>query len=928
VELADLVAELNKQGVHDVSTSTLDRALYSADASLYRVVPMAVARPRHSDELLAILEAARLVRLPVTMRGAGTSIAGNAVGPGIIVDTRRHLHRVLKIDEDARTATVQPGTGHAQLQRAAAKFGLRFGPDPSSHSRCTIGGMIGNNACGSRALGYGRTSDNVVRLDVAYGNGERSSTQGGSRTADALAGLVAGHLAHVRRNFGTFSRQVSGYAMEHLLPENGPRVDRFLVGSEGTLSIVLEAEVALVPEDPHRTLIVLGYPDMASAADAVPALLAAYRPRLVACEGLDSRIVDLVRGQGRSVPDLPRGGGWLFVEVGGGPDAQSVAAAVAAAAQPLESRLILDASESAALWRIREDGSGLAARSLSTPAHAGWEDAAVPPARLGAWLREFEELLTSHGLEGIPYGHFGDGCVHVRINFGFGVGESSLREFMVAAAERLTELGGSLSGEHGDGRARSELLPLMYDRVSMDLFARAKAICDPDNVLNPGVVVQPAPLDADLRPARPRKDVASQLRLTHDGGSLAAAVHRCTGVGRCVAANGGALMCPSYEATREEKDSTRGRARVLQEALDGSLVHGLADPAVHDALDLCLACKGCSTDCPTGVDMATYKSEALAQRYRGRLRPRSHYTLGRLPQVAPTLSRFADLANRALRWSLVVRLARSVAGIDARRSLPSLAPRSLSRSARRVHSYSLDGYRPDVWLWGDTFTEYFLPGSGLATIRVLEAAGLSVGLIRERACCGLTLVTTGQLNRARRTVTEAIRVLEPYVASGTPVVGVEPSCLATLRSDAVELTDDRRAVDVAAGLLTVAELVSRVGWEPPSLAGITVVAQPHCHHAAVIGWDADQALLERAGARVVRVSGCCGLAGNFGMERGHYEVSKAVAETNLLPTLGRHPEAIVLADGMSCRHQLKDLAGVTTLHLSELFASRLGDDVS
>lgn len=928
MDVGDLLSELTQRGVHDVSASTLDRALYSSDASLYRVVPQAVARPRHPDELIAILDVARTTGVPITMRGAGTSIAGNAVGPGLVVDTRRHLNRILAIDREARTAKVQPGVGHAQLQRAAAPHGLQFGPDPSSHSRCTIGGMIGNNACGSRALGYGRTSDNVLRLDVAYGNGEHTSASAGSATGRALAELAAGSLAHVRRNFGTFSRQVSGYALEHLLPERGTDVARFLVGSEGTLALVLDADVILVPEDRHRTLVVLGYPDMASAADAVPALLSGHGSRLVACEGLDSRIVDLVRGQGRRVPDLPCGRGWLFVEVAGGPDSTSVAAALGKEGQCLDSRLILDAGEVAALWRIREDGSGLAARSLSSPAHAGWEDAAVPPNRLGAWLREFEELLRLHRLEGIPYGHFGDGCVHVRINFGFGAGDSSLQDFVTAAAERLKEFGGSLSGEHGDGRARSELLPIMYDSASMDLFARAKAICDPGNLLNPGVIVRPAPLSADLRPARPRTDLASRLRFTHDEGSFAGAVHRCTGVGRCVTVEGSGQMCPSYEATREEKDSTRGRARVLQEALDGSLVRGVGDPAVHDALDLCLACKGCSSECPTGVDMATYKSEVLAQRYRGRLRPRSHYTLGRLPQVAPVLSRFAALANRTLRWSPVQGAVKSAAGIDSRRSLPGLAPRSLSRSVRRARSFSLEADRPDVWLWGDTFTEYFLPESGLATMRVLEAAGLRVGLVRQRACCGLTLVTTGQLDRARRTVTEAIRVLEPYVASGVPVVGVEPSCLATLRSDALELADDRRAAHVASGLLTVAELMSRLDWEPPSLSGVTVVAQPHCHHASVIGWDADEALLERAGARVVRVSGCCGLAGNFGMEIGHYEVSKAVAETNLLPTLRRHPDAVVLADGMSCRHQLKDLAGVATLHLSELLASRLDDDLS
>ncbi len=661
----DLVEELRGRGVADVSDSTLTRALYSSDASLYRVVPRAVVRPRHPDELLAILDASRATGVPVTMRGAGTSIAGNAVGPGIVVDTLKHLNHVLAIDPDARTATVQPGVVHADLQRAAAPHGLRFGPDPSTHTRCTIGGMIGNNACGSRALGYGRTVDNVSGLQVAFGTGEELSISGtpdsvgwfstsSPGVAEGLSALVDEHLAHVRTSFGRFSRQVSGYSLEHLLPERGRRLDRFLVGSEGTLGLVLEATVDLVVEESQRLLVVLGYPSMAEAADAVPALLAAAGGRMVACEGLDARIVDLVRAKGNAVPALPRGAGWLFVEVTG-EDAASVGARLVAESSAVDSRVVTDAAESAALWRIREDGAGLAARSLRTPAYSGWEDAAVPPEHLGAWLRDFDELLRDHGLDGVPYGHFGDGCVHVRIDFPFEAGGPQeggnrvFRDFLTASALKLRDYGGSLSGEHGDGRARSELLPLMYDAESLRLFAAVKAVCDPENLLNPGNIVDPAPLDADLRPTRPRLPITPALQLVHDGGAFGNAVHRCTGVGKCVAPRTTGVMCPSYLATRDEKDSTRGRSRVLQEALDGSLVGGLADPAVGEALDLCLACKGCASDCPTGVDMATYKAEALHQKYATGRRPRSHYTLGRLPKWAALTAPVAPLANRMLR---------------------------------------------------------------------------------------------------------------------------------------------------------------------------------------------------------------------------------------------------------------------------------------
>ncbi|MDF1606015.1 FAD-binding and (Fe-S)-binding domain-containing protein [Nocardioides sp. YIM 152315] len=887
----DLVAALRRRGVSDVDDSTLTRALYSSDASLYRVVPQAVVRPRHPDELHAVLDVARETGAPVTMRGAGTSIAGNAVGSGIVVDTLKHLNQVVSIDREARTAVVQPGVVHADLQRAAAPHGLRFGPDPSTHTRCTIGGMIGNNACGSRALGYGRTVDNVVDLDVAW-------APGATDVPARLGALVDQHLGHVRTSFGRFSRQVSGYSLEHLLPENGRSLERFLVGSEGTLGVVTGATVRLVEEEQQRRLVVLGYPSMIDAADAVPALVAATGGRMIACEGLDARIVDLVRARGGAVPELPTGAGWLFVEVVD-PD---LVTPVVGAAGALGHRVVPDAAQAAALWRIREDGAGLAAQSLSRPAYSGWEDAAVPPERLGAWLRDFDRLLRDHDLDGVPYGHFGDGCVHVRIDFPFSDGAKVFRDFLTACALELRDHGGSLSGEHGDGRARSELLPLMYDAESLRLFSAVKAICDPQNLLNPGNIVDPAPLDADLRPTRPRVDLG-----------LADQVHRCTGVGKCVAPKTAGVMCPSYLATRDEKDSTRGRSRVLQEAVDGSMVRGFADPAVHDALDLCLACKGCASDCPTGVDMATYKAEALHQKHDvlGIRRPRSHLLLGQLPRWAALTAPVAPLANRMLRLKPVQRIAKATAGIDQRRSVPRFAERTLRRSAPR------DAATPDVWIWADSFSDHFFPGNGHAAIAWLASVGVTARVIGDDACCALTWVTTGQLDKARAIMERTVRTLTPYVESGVPVVGLEPSCLATLRSDVPELTGEHLEV------LSVAELVERLDLPLPSLEGLTVVAQPHCHHASILGWAADRRLLEKAGATVTQVAGCCGLAGNFGMEKGHYDVSVAVAETHLLPAVRANPDAVVLADGMSCRVQLDDLAGTPTMHLAELLASKV-----
>ena len=924
--LSGLADSLRRQGVTDVDDSDLARSLYASDAGLYRIPPLVVVRPRHADEIAATLAVARETGTPITMRGAGTSIAGNAIGAGIVIDTSRHLNRVLELNREERTALVQPGVVHAALQRRAIPAGLRFGPDPSTHTRCTVGGMIGNNACGSRALGYGRTVDNVEALTVLLADGTVVSTSSTNGGHDLLNALVDKHLGTVRTEFGRFGRQVSGYSFEHLLPEGGRRLDRFLVGTEGTLGVVLDATVRLVEDAPARALAVLGYPTMADAADAVPALLdstGSAGAGLVACEGLDKRIAGMVRGH----PELPEGGGWLFAEVTGADEAEagSRARAVAATAG-VPHRVVTDPLEQLALWRLREDGAGLAARSLTRPGQAGWEDAAVPPAELGNYLRDFDALLKDRGLDGVPYGHFGDGCVHVRIDFELEdpAGRGRFRHFVEDAADLVASYGGSMSGEHGDGRARSELLPRMYSPQAIALMEQAKRILDPDNLLNPGVLVDPAPFDSDLRLAAPQRSVRTTLRLTHDHGSLSGAVHRCTGVGKCIADTalspagaGGGVMCPSFLATREEKDSTRGRAHVLQDVVNGTL--DFDDPAVDQALDLCLSCKGCARDCPTGVDMATYKSEALSQKYRHKVRPRSHYALGQLPRWARMTP--PRLANALLRSSTVARLAKSAAGVDQRRSLPRFSERPFRTGDKPLAA------NVDVWIWADSFTDRFAADTGRAAIELLETMGLRAAVIPDKACCGLTWITTGQLGAARRIVAHAVETLHGYVADGTPVIGLEPSCLAALREDAGQLVDDPRVAEVSSGVRSLAEfLADRVGrgeWTPPDLTGVEVVAQPHCHHHAVIGWETDAALLARTGATVKRVGGCCGLAGNFGVEEGHYEVSVQVAEHDLLPAVrNAGPEAVVLADGFSCRTQLDDLAGRKALHLAELLHPR------
>jgi len=929
----ELAAELRRAGVAEVDASTRRRAEYSTDASNYRVVPQAVVFPREVDEVAAAIRVARDLQVPVTARGAGTSCAGNAVGPGIVLDLSRHLNRVLSLDPQAGTAVVQPGVILADLQRAAAPHGLRFGPDPSTQARCTIGGMIGNNACGAHALAYGRTSDNVEALSLLLADGRTLSTRPLAELADPvaaqLAQLVSANLATIRTEFGRFTRQVSGYSMERLLPENSGDLAKFLVGTEGTLAVISQATVRLVSAAKFTALTVLGYPDMATAAEAVPALLP-LGP--LALEGMDAQLVAVLRQRlisrrsQATIPELPVGDAWLFIETGGDCLAEAVAAgqAMVRLAQA-QSATVVTGDQARQLWKIREDGAGLGSRTAAgAPAWPGWEDAAVPPERLGPYLREFRQLLDQHHLDGVVYGHLGDGCVHVRLDFPLADRPTAFRSFLLDAAKLAADHGGSMSGEHGDGRARGELLPAMYSPAAIGLFASVKAIFDPDNLLNPGVIVDPDPVDASLRlPLARSLSGARGFGYAHDGGDFATAVHRCVGVGKCRADTGG-VMCPSYLATKDETHSTRGRARVLQEMANGSLVSGgWRSVEVAEALDLCLSCKGCSSDCPAGVDMATYKAEVLFQRYRRRVRPASHYLLGWLPRWARLATKTPRLANGVLAPKPLAALAKRIGGIDQRRPLPKFAAESF-RHWFATHPVAAG---EPVMLFLDTFTNAFSPQVGIAAVAVLEAAGYSVQIPGHSVCCGLTWISTGQLDGARRQLNHTLGALDAAASQGIPIVGLEPSCTAVLRSDVTELLpDDPRAGRVKAATRTLSELLHERGWNPPSLADVQVIAQPHCHQHAVMGFEPDARLLAQAGATVDAVSGCCGLAGNFGVEKGHYEVSVAVAEHALLPAVRSAPaSSVVLADGFSCRTQLDQLADRAGIHLAELLASRLTD---
>ena len=1116
----------------DVDASVGTRARYSSDAGLTRIVPLAVAFPRTPEQALAAFDLARAHGVPLTARGGGTSCASNAIGPGLVLDFSRHMNRVLSIDPEARTATVEPGCVGSTLQAAAAKHGLRFGPDPSSQNRATIAGMVANNACGPHATAWGRTSDNIVALDCVDGRGRRftatTSHDSALRDVPGLASLIDSHLAPIRTQLGRFKRQVSGYSLEHLTPEGGRNLAAMLTGTEGTLVLILSVTVRLVPLPDAPVLAALGYRSMIEAADDVPALLT-HSP--LAVEGMDRRLVDVVRahkGPG-AVPALPEGEGWLLVEVGApGEDVTASlerARALCAASAAIDTVVYPPGAQASALWRIRADGAGLGGRTPpdgagggDQQAWPGFEDAAVPPENLGVYLRDFTALMEEFDIDGLLYGHFGDGCVHVRLAMPLETpeGVAHSRAFLQSAARICAAHGGSVSGEHGDGRARGELLRFMYSPEMLDLFARVKHIFDPGNLLNPGVLAAPMDeaeansrararalaaralaaqdggeagssgnfgagfvLGADAAgpaPGRGAADMPTSLRadgsagsarasddaaaagssrpsdvsgplavaggqlelqpgvdpldlnlrrvaarpmpadggfaFTHDGGDFTAAVHRCTGVGKCRAGVPGTFMCPSYLATRDEKDVTRGRARILQEAANSQLVQAINSPEVLEALDLCLACKACSADCPAGVDMARYRSEALFRTYRGRLRPLSHYTLGWLPRLTRVTARvpgLAAVANAIMSVAPLRSLAFRIIGLDPRRGMPALQSGTVTAWARRrnlladcvpagdaassftatsstaapaaatsaavISAAATDarerggtpassnsarehggtpassdsacerggtpasstvgspvlsgprdpGGRPYALVWADSFSQTLDGAGARAVVDVLEANGFAP-IVAPDACCGLTWITTGQLTGAKKHLASLLGILAPFAAAGIPIVGVEPSCTAVLRDDLADLLpEDPRSMLVSGATHTLAEVLSAVPESSrnlPSLEGVEIVAQPHCHHYSVMGWDTDQALLESLGARVTRLEGCCGLAGNFGMEAGHYDLSVAVASHSLLPSLSAQPDAVYLADGFSCRTQAAQLAGRGGTHLATLLAGR------
>ncbi|MGC9668313.1 FAD-binding and (Fe-S)-binding domain-containing protein [Planosporangium sp. 12N6] len=941
-----LARDLAASVAGDVDFGRGARAMFGADASNYRRIPEGVVFPRSADDIAATLRLCRAAGVPVTMRGGGTSIAGNSIGPGVVIDTSRYLNRILAIDPEARTARVEPGVVLTTLTREAARYGLTFGPDPSTASRCTLGGMIGNNACGTHSVAWGTTADNVESLDLVLADGT-PLTVGAYSAAEwqerlalptregelfrGLDELERRYRETWRTRLSGYSRRVSGYGVDRLLAERGRSVAQALVGTEGTCAIVVGATLRLTPLPKARVLVVLGYPDDIAAADTVPAILTRAP---LAVESWDWELQAMA---GSGAPALPEGTAWLFVELGADDDTEAAARAQdllthVRAGQPggPSAQLVTDRAAQARLWRLRADGAGLATRDTSGgEAWPGWEDAAVPPERLGSYLREFRGLLKKYDLRGVSYGHFGEGCIHVRINFDM-VSEQGVRvfrSFLEDAADTVAAHGGSLSGEHGDGLARSELLSRMYPPEVIDSFAAFKRVWDPDGVLNPGIVVDPQPLDANLRYTRRAELPLPVLHYPEDQGDLRRALRRCVGVGKC-RSDVGTVMCPSWLVTKDEKHSTRGRARILQEIVNGEFVSdGWRSTDALEALDLCLSCKGCSSDCPTGVDMATYKAEFLHQHYRGRRRPAAHLSMGWLPASARLASLMPGLVNAVTR-SPAQGLLKRLGGIDRQRAIPTFAARSFVSTHRRRHrAADRTPTGQPVLLWPDTFNNYLTPEVLTAGDTVLHHAGLAPRLPDKGVCCGLTWFSTGQLGIARRVLERTARVLAPAQEAGLPIVVLEPSCATMLRSEARSVLGETPFTTyLHDNVVTLAEALERYApdWQPPAV-GRTGVGQVHCHQSSVLGYDADERLMVRAGIDPTGMQrSCCGLAGNFGFEDGHYDVSRAAAERLLLPAVdGAGDDAVLLADGFSCRTQVQQLAGRRAAHLAEVLAAGL-----
>ena len=936
VYAASLAAALQRTIRGEVRFDDGSRALYSTDASNYRQVPIGVVMPRDVDDVLATVDLARKFGAPILGRGAGTSLAGQCCNVAVILDFSKYMHAIVEMNPASRFARVQPGIVLDDLRREAERHTLTFGPDPATHAQCTLGGMIGNNSCGVHSIMSGKTVDNIEELDILTYDGVRMRVgatsdaelaaiiEGGGRRGQIYAGLKSIRDRYsdlVRTKFPKIARRVSGYNLDELLPENGFNVARALVGSESTCVLVLEAKTKLVHSPPHRALLVASYESVYDAADDVPRVLS-FGP--IGLEGFDDLLVrdqQYKKMNPFGIALLPPGGGWLLVEFGGATLDEALDKARRLQSTLGEARTKIfdnNSREARYVWAVRESGLGATGHVPGKPLMwEGWEDAAVAPEKLGRYLRDLRKLLDRYGYGGDFYGHFGDGCVHTRTNFDLTSppGIAKFRTFLDEAADLVASYGGSFSGEHGDGQARGALLEKMFGPELIGAFREFKTLWDPDGRMNPGKLIQPYEPDENLRLGSDYKpwNPETHFAYAEDHGRMNHAVLRCVGVGRCRRLDGG-TMCPSYQVTREEEHSTRGRARLLFEMFEGETVpSSWRNEAVKDALDLCLACKGCKGDCPTQVDMATYKAEFMAHYYKGRMRPIPAYAMGLIYWWAGLAQHAPRIANLMMNNPLSKRLA----NIAPQRRMPRFAKKTFRQQFRPVAN---GGKR--VILWADTFNNHFTPGTAMAAAEVLQRAGYEVIVPEKRLCCGRPLYDWGFLSRAKKLLRETLEALRPELEKGTPVIGLEPSCVSVFRDELLNLfPNDPTAKQLAANALTLSEFIVREGdaFPLPTLKRKAIV-QAHCHHKAVMKFDPEEAVLRKMGLDVEHPdSGCCGMAGAFGFEEKHYDLSMKLGERVILPKVRQAgAETLVIANGFSCREQIEQGSGRQTLHLAEI----------
>lgn len=947
------LAQLLRQRITgEVRFDSSSLAMYATDSSNYRQVPVGVVVPRTIDDVVATITTCREFDIPILNRGAGTSLAGQTCNAAIILDFSKYLNNVLELSPELRWARVQPGTILDDLCNRAQLHELTFGPDPATRDRCTLGGMLGNNSCGVHSIMSGRMSDNVEELEILTSDGVRMRVgptteeeleqiiAEGGRRGEIYAGLKRirdryGDL--IRTRFPKLPRRVSGFNLDELLPENGFNVARALVGTEGTCVTILEAKLRLVPNPRSRSLLVLGYKDVFTSADESPRIM---ESKPIGLEGLDEYLRSFQLAKPNLTPEeaslLPEGHGWLLVEFGG--DTREEADTKA---QELISRLSRAPSvpsvkfttprEARMVWDLRKSGLGATAfLPGGRNAWPGWEDAAVPPHKLGAYLREFTVLRDSYRYESAMYGHFGDGCVHMRLNFDLfsREGVKKFVSFIDAAGDLVASHGGSMSGEHGDGQARAHLLPKMFGDELVEAFHEFKQIWDPKRLMNPGKVVDSRGPDENLRlgseyrPWRPE----TTFRFPESDGSFARAMLRCIGVGKCRRLEGGG-MCPSFMVTREETHSTRGRARLMQEMLRGEIIRdGWRSEEVKESLELCLSCKACKTDCPTRVDLATYKAEFLSHYYRGHWRGMSAYVIGLIPWWARLASIAPGIANFFSQTEPFAGIMKRVTGIARERRLPRFAPQTFRTWFGKRRSVETgEGRR--VILWADTFNNHFSPDVARAATEVLESAGWRVELPRRHLCCGRPLYDHGFIDLAKRLLREILHELHQEIEAGTPVIVLEPSCAAVFRDELTALfPDDASALKLSRQTFLFAEFLQKYA---PDLT-VACLEQDalfhgHCHQRAIAGTRSDEILLERMGVKVeTPENGCCGMAGGFGFRAATFPVSVQIADRALTPALKEATnDTLVVADGFSCREQIRHVSGREALHLAQVIRMAL-----